>query len=286
MDVAAEIARRGGAAKTCELLAAGATPAALRWALGVGRIRRPRKGWYVLPGTPRPALESVRVGGRATCVTALRSYGVWVTPEPGLPHVAVHRAATRLRSRVRRDKRQSLTRDAVVHWRETPTPRQASARLTEPVLVALRDAVACLSPDDLFASAESVLALRLVTMDAWCRWLETLRPAQRSVLSSAGTLSASGLESIFCRRIRNVVGTVRQQVWCGADRVDVVIGDRLVVELDGHRFHDRRADYRRNARLIAAGFYILRFDYDQVLHEWDTVEAAVLVSLRRGDHRR
>ena len=78
---------------------------------------------------------------------------------------------------------------------------------------------------------------------------------------------------------------VRQQVQIGPDRVDVVIGDRLVIELDSREFHEREKDYARDARLGARGYRVLRFTYHQVMNDWPSVERAVLAARARSDHR-
>ena len=284
LDIPSEISRLGGAAKAIELLNAGATRSSIRRTLRAGLISRPRKGWYVLPTTPYAVRGAIRVGGRATCVTALREHSVWVTDIHQLVHVAVNRSTSQLRSVADPGVRQSTYPDAVVHWRDTPKPRMAAgSRLLEPALTALMDARDCLSPEDLFASAESVRRLGLASPDAWNRMLQRMPRAVRRVLATAGNKSDSGLESLAVFRLRRRGLRVRQQVQIGMDRVDVVIGTRLVVELDGGAFHNRYADYRRDARLTAAGYIVLRFDYDQVLYEWDTVVRAIDAVVSRGD---
>lgn len=285
LDIPAEISRLGGAAKAIELLSAGATRGSIRRALHAGLISRPRKGWYVLPTTPPAIRGAIRVGGRATCVTALREMGVWVTDTDHLVHVAVHRSASQLRSLANSRVRQTTLPDAVVHWSDTAKPREAvSSRLTEPVLDALVDAQHCLSPEDLFASAESVRRLGLATSERWTRMMKRMPRAVRRVLATAGNKSDSGLESLAAFRLRCRRLRVRQQVQIGLDRVDLLVGTRLIVELDGAGFHDRHADYRRDARLTAAGYLVLRFDYDQVIFEWVSVMRAIEAVVARGDH--
>jgi very-short-patch-repair endonuclease len=284
-DIPAEIARLGGAAKAIELLHAGATRASIRRTLRAGLITRPRKGWYVLPTTPLAVRGAIRVGGRATCVTALREHNVWVTDIHQLVHVAVHRSASQLRSVAHAGVRQATVPDAVVHWRDTPKPRLAvGSRLVEPVLTALMDARDCLSSEDLFASAESVRRLGLTTSEDWNHLLQRMPRAVRRVLATAGTKSDSGLESLAAFRLRRRRLRVRQQVQIGMDRVDILIGTRLVVELDGGAFHNRYADYRRDTRLVAAGYIVLRFDYDQVLYEWGSIVRAIDAVVARGHH--
>lgn len=287
VDLLRTVAELGGAAKTVELLQAGATKKGLTAAVRTGVLLRPRKAWYVLPQTPRPLLEAVRVGGRATCVTALAYFGVWLTDRPDRVHVAVHRAACQLRSTARPDERQSVVEDAIVHWVDTPRPRHAPySRLVEPPARALTDAMGCLRGEALLATVESVLHLGLVDDLTWQELLASLPAATRRELADASDLSASGLETYFVSGMRRLGIPVRQQVWIGVDRVDTLLGDCLVVELDGRAFHDPRADHDRDARLILEGMHVLHFDYHQVLHDWATVEAVVRASLRRGDHMR
>lgn len=284
-DIPGEITRLGGAAKAIELLAAGATRNSIRRALRAGLTSRPRKGWYVLPSTPSALRSAVRVGGRATCVTALRQLDVWVTDIDQLIHVAVHRSTSQIRSVADARVRQAQSPDAVVHWRERAKPRDAApSRLIEPALTALFDARDCLSSEDLFASAESLRRRGLTSPAEWDEMLKRMPRRVRRVLATAGGKSDSGLESLAVFRLRRRRLRVRQQVQIGMDRVDLLIGTRLIVELDGANFHSRYADYRRDARLTAAGYIVLRFDYDQVLSEWGSVVRAIDAIVARGAH--
>ncbi|WP_314456017.1 DUF559 domain-containing protein [uncultured Microbacterium sp.] len=69
-----------------------------------------------------------------------------------------------------------------------------------------------------------------------------------------------------------------------------MIGDALVVEVDGVANHAgperRHKDLMRDAQAAAWGFVTLRFDYAMVVHDWPTVEAAILGHVSRGLHRR
>jgi very-short-patch-repair endonuclease len=284
-DIRAEIERLGGAAKTLELRAAGASKGFLSRAVRSGFLLRPRKAWYVLPSTPPDLVAAVRVGGRATCVTALRHHGAWITDHVPLVHVAVHREASRLRAASNPRERQTTAGDAVVHWVLTPRPRRADgSRLLESPADALRDVVSCLVGEELLATVESVLNRRLVDPAEWANLLARMTRKERRALEGASGLSGSGVETLFVSRVRRAGFRVRQQVQIGPDRVDALIGDRLVVELDGERFHKAHADRVRDARLVLAGYHVLRFDYWQVLYAWPTVESVVLASVIRGDH--
>ena len=103
----------------------------------------------------------------------------------------------------------------------------------------------------------------------------------------ASLLSDSGLETLFIARLRGLPLRVRQQVRIDGHPVDALIGERLVVQLDGfahHRADERRRDLRADARLALRGYTVLRFDYQQVLFDWPFVEGAVLTAVAQGLH--
>jgi very-short-patch-repair endonuclease len=60
---------------------------------------------------------------------------------------------------------------------------------------------------------------------------------------------------------------------------------RLVVEVDGYAFHGSRAaferDRRRDARLLAAGYRVLRITWRQLAHEPERVIAVIAAALAR-----
>jgi hypothetical protein len=66
--------------------------------------------------------------------------------------------------------------------------------------------------------------------------------------------------------------------------VDGLIGEHLVVQIDGfshHRAEQRRRDLRAGARLVLRGYTVLRFDYVQVLLAPDEVIGTISEPLRR-----
>lgn len=61
---------------------------------------------------------------------------------------------------------------------------------------------------------------------------------------------------------------------------------RLVVEIDGFAYHGSRPafekDHRRDARLVVAGYRVLRFTWRQIVDEVERVAADVAVTLGRS----
>src|SRR4051812_43904032 len=88
-----------------------------------GELIRPRTGWYVSPWHDPEVVAAVRVGGRVTCVSAARSYGL-PTPGDRRVHVCLPTNASRLRSSSD-GHRVGAGQDAAVvwHWSDAAGPR-------------------------------------------------------------------------------------------------------------------------------------------------------------------
>ena len=98
----------------------------------------------------------------------------------------------------------------------------------------------------------------------------------------------SGTETIVRMLLRSRRHGHRTQVWIdGVGRVDILVGDRLIIEIDGAGFHtgaEFERDRRRDYELIMRGYLVLRLSYDMVMTEWDAVQRGVLDLLDRGEH--
>lgn len=274
-DLAVE---RGGLIPTYRLRQRGISPRRIAALCHAGLLVRVRQGWYVLPGTPRTVIEAVRVGGQLTCHHALDLHGVWVFTETRL-HVAVNRDAVQLRSagdpRRRRDRDDTETR---IHWRRAST---ATTAMISTVSDALTDYALCASEENVAVAVDSALHLGLIGQEHPV----ASRCASRGVIG----VCESGTETLFWLRMRRHRLQIARQVrFPGVGRVDFLIGERLIVEVDGRGFHDTEStfenDRRRDAHLSTLGYRVLRFSYRQVVDEWHLVESAVLAAVSRGDH--
>jgi very-short-patch-repair endonuclease len=122
-------------------------------------------------------------------------------------------------------------------------------------------------------------------------WLRKHTNAEgRDAIAFARQDADSGLESLFRWRLRPYGLSVRsQESIVSVGRVDFLIGERLIVEVDGASNHDgvshRHRDLVRDAHAAAWGFVTLRFDYAMVVRDWETVERAILAHVGRGLHR-
>lgn len=155
--------------------------------------------------------------------------------------------------------------------------------------LALECAACCLAPDDLTVVIDSLLNMRLATRADVEDWLRDYPRAVARALARTDARSESGTESYVRLRLRRKRLKVRVQVQIGeVGRVDLLVGDRLVIECDSLAHHTSPASYendrRRDRQLRALGFHVIRLTYDQVTHRWEEVEADLLAIIRRHDH--
>lgn len=275
----------GQLAATHELYARGHGKKRLRRAVHAGEIIRVRKGWYACPELSFELQQAARVGGRLASVSAAREYGIWVPGQPGSLHVEVAPGACQLRSRNNYRRRlSSVVNQAVdVHWQ---VPDGSASRVIVGATECIRQILRDQPPEFGFVVAESALNLGIISIEQWHGIRGSLPPRLSSGLRAVCSLSESGTESMFSFRMCRLGICFRQQVQIGPDRVDFVLGERLVVEIDSLAHHDPIADRRRDARLSIRGYRVLRFYYEHVVNEWWLVEASVLAAISRGDHLR
>lgn len=90
--------------------------------------------------------------------------------------------------------------------------------------------------------------------------------------------------------MRHIGRQLRPQALIAGHRVDLLIDDWLVVQVDGHAFHssaaERGRDVAHDAELTLRGYQVLRFTYAQVVHEWASVERTIRRALLAGPSRR
>ena len=284
MDAASTLTRLGTFVPTHALLRHGITSHQLTRAVRVGTIIRVRQGWYSLPDERGDLVRAARVGGRLACCSAAAHHGLAIRGDR--LHVAVPEHASRLRDS--HDYRRRVSSETVVHWGGQPrhdTHRAAS------VAEALGQMAVCASPERTIAAADSALRTRQLTSSEWAAIIAPLPRRLRRLLHRVDAKSESITESVVRFRLAMLGIAVRSQVAiAGVGSVDFVIGTALVIEVDGKQYHTDEGqfekDRRRDARLSALGYRVLRFSYRQVFERWSEVRAAVVAAIARGDSSR
>ena len=287
-DVAAALARAGGVASVDELVRAGFTPRSIQRAAATGAIIRIRRGWYALRSAPAEQTRAIRVGGSLACISGCSYYGLWRPLEKRL-HVGVDHGAHHLKDPIAGTPlgAEHPPPGLVVHWSRERTADHVPGVL--PLITCLAQVVRCQPEDIAFAVLESALRGRHLSAQQQARLEFAVSSKKRFLVRHARESADSGSESLFRYRMLRLGVRMRSQVEIpGVGRVDFVIGDRLLIEIDSNAHHGgiakRLRDLHRDAIAAGLGFLTLRFDYDQILHDWETVEATVLAIISRGEH--
>ncbi|WP_072312712.1 endonuclease domain-containing protein [Agrococcus sp. Marseille-P2731] len=272
-----------GIVSAAQLMAAGATRWQIEVSLKLGELIRVRPGWFATSASDASARAAVAAGGCLSCFSALRLHGVWV-PEGKGAHVRLpeHRRRRKVRPDGTRGARLPSCRSFGLE-----APITAAADDLE---VAFRCALRCGSREEIVVIIDSILQRRLASRAALERWARDAPLAVRTLLDLADGRSESGSESMVRLRLRSLQVATRIQVRVTEGvRVDLLVGERLIIECDSKEHHTAaeayESDRRRDRRLTARGFVVLRLSYRQIHDEWAEIEQDILAIVRRGGHR-
>jgi very-short-patch-repair endonuclease len=274
MDIAQWVTNRGGIVHRSDLLDRGVSAAAIRAAVTAGRVRRVRRYWIATDAAPAELVVAAQVTGVISCVSAARHRGWWMPDDVA---AGIHvRVASHARPPV----------DAVAHW-DRPIVTTDPRVLVESIEDALNHIAGCLPREAALTIWESAARIEELSPESLRRVQWTTRAARECAESITG-LSDSGLETLFVVRLRPWGIPIRQQIVLAGKRVDVLVGDRLVVQIDGFAFHstaaDRGRDVAHDRELSLRGYTVLRFTYAQIVYDWPSVERAIARALATGAH--
>lgn len=281
MEMAERLAALGGAARAVDLATTGGARRRLAAAVSAGEVIRRPDGCYHLPGCDEAIIAARAVGGLLTCVSAVQVHGLALLTPPDRPHVAV--AAWRRRRHpgcvVHREAPALLTADPHPLVPDGPPV----VRPTEALARVLR----CQEPLVAIAAVDSALNRRVTTAAEVASLLAGPGSALAlRVLAECDGRSLSPLESVARVVLRRDGLRVEPNVHIGGvGFVDLLVEDRVVVELDGLGYHgDRRAyreDRRRDRELVARGYVPVRFAWEDVVRDPSAVVRAVRAALDR-----
>lgn len=271
MDPNTALELRGGIARTRTLRDQGVSAWSIRRALERGDVLRPRQGWLSSPDADPALVAAAESGTVISCVSQATRLGLWTFDDGWHVALAPHAKLSRpVRGRV--------------HWHKPLIPRDPDS-LVDPVENVLAVVADCQPYENALAIWESAIRNDLADMEALAGY--PLRPAARRLLDEAAPHADSGLETVVVPRLRWLGLPLRRQIVIAGHRVDLLIDDRLVVQIDGghHVDEQRMRDNEHDARLRLMGYHVIRVGYRQVLRDWASVQDLIARAVAQGLHR-
>lgn len=267
-----------GIVRRAQLIACGTAPEEVRRLLSTGSLRPLARGWYAAPIADDQAARAIRAGGALSCLSVLARHGVWVPPTHDL-HVrrSRHHAGKRLPPGIR-DCQPRIT---------------ANSQLNRPVDSlgqALLCALHCVDADEAVAIMDSILNNGILTIGDLRELLEGEWKTHRALLDNVDARAESGTESLVRRRLSRLGIQARIQVEIdGVGRVDLLVGNLLILEVDSVGHHTSAANYKkdraRDRRAVALGYRVLRLTYEDVMDGWAEAERQILHLVRGRKHK-
>ena len=269
------VARNRGNATFAELVEA-TSRRALAAAVKAGQVERLARGIYGLPGDDSDRRTALAYDGVVSHLSAADAWELPLLVLPPKPHITV---PTKRRPRP--------GPPAVLHWAPID-PADRLSRLTSMVRTVV-DCARILPYGEALAVADAALASGLMRHRQLAAATEAMRgPGRTSARRVAATVTGAAdsfLESMLRALLitAGIEGFLPQYLVAdGRFRAQVDLGHgvaRIALEADGYQFHgsssDFAADCRRYDELVAAGWLVLRFTYQQVISDPDWVVATV-----------
>lgn len=266
---------RGGVAQVARLIADGCSRWTIQKALDRGSLSRVRRGWVATPDADPYLVAAANRGVVLTCVTQARRFGLWVIDDAEeRPHIGAPSHSSRAFTAI----------GAVVHWSRPLVPR-APGSLVDPIENVLGMMASCQPYERALATWESALRQQLVSKESLARL--DLGPVARRLLHETDVYSDSGLETFVVPRLRWLGLPLRRQIWIAGHRVDLLIGDRLALQIDGghHVGAQREADIAHDAELLLLGYHVIRVGYTGIVDDWASVQDRIMRAVAQGLHR-
>jgi very-short-patch-repair endonuclease len=279
-DPVAVVIALGGIARVRDVREFGVSKDAIRRAIFARRtLSRPRYGVVAIPGLPSPILRAVAAGGALAAVSAAEYYGLWTPPGLAL-HVSVRADAGR-----RPDERIVFVRDG--------ERLRDDERFVVSLPTCVRQCIRLLPHDEAVAVVDSALHAGPIgggrSLDLPRLRLELPRRFH-PVIDAADGRAESGAETLARVRLARIGIVARPQVWVTQTiRVDLLIHDRLIVEIGSKEFHadpgQYEDDHARAATLLSLGCDVLEFTTSQIMDDWEVVEGIIADHAERASRQ-
>ncbi|WP_159448747.1 type IV toxin-antitoxin system AbiEi family antitoxin domain-containing protein [Demequina sp. NBRC 110053] len=281
MDVRQVIEHAGGVCRTSDLLREGASERAIATAVVNGSIRRVSRGLYAVHDADPALVIAASLGGALACVSALSRHGVLLLHPRRAPHVAVVNGF----SRSTRARRRAAS-VAQIHYCSALPPMRGPAHVQD-VATALDLAGRCLDRREHLVAVDSALHQGLVRPDQVAGFTLTSRE-RRSWLMAHADPRAESIGETLARLdvVERGLAVHPQRYIRQVGRVDMVVEDSVVVEVDGRAHHtDPEAfirDRRRDRRLESSGLPVLRYAHRELVEPGAPHVGDAVISLLRS----
>jgi hypothetical protein len=285
-SLASVVRSHGHLTRTSVLSAVGFSRYDIEQALRHGEIVRVCQGWVATLDASQTSILAATSRAKLAGTTSLASRGIWDATDSRIhlqhapnAHPPIIAPATPLQSFA---PPKFPAGEVIRHWSKERHVLAAEPPWRTSVIDALLLTAHTATFEHLVASIDSAIYLKLLSRAA----LPTLRGLlprwARPAIELADPRAESGLESIARLRLAPLARTIEPQFVVpgigrggGAGRVDLLLDNWLVIELDGDEFHDPAIDRGRNAILVGQGFRQHRFGYAQVIFDARGMERVV-----------
>lgn len=251
-----------------DLRAAGYSGNGITAAVRSGQLIRLRRDRYVRPDVADDVAEAVRIGGVLSCVSWLKTFGVFVLSCTQL-HVHVQPGTSRLRP--------PKSRSTNLHWNAAFGGASLHAAGLQD---AVREAITCQTPRAAVATLDSVLHHGLLTRTQLEKVFVTLPQRFSALLALVDATAASGPETFMRLILRGLGLRYETQVSVpGVGYVDFVVEGWLIIECDSKEWHEgwekQVKDRRRDLAAAKLGYVTLRPLATDIMHDAAGVRASI-----------
>lgn len=278
MDIASILSRNDGFTTRAALYAAGVSKHQLQREVARGTLVPYGRDIVGSPRAPEAFQRAVHMKCRVACVTAAKATGLWVlradafhvVPRVNNSHAATDRAGAR------------------IHWSPSPIEPDRSRLAVESGRNALAHIADCQPLESAVATFDSALRKGFISIEELQRLASARRGRFARVVALVSGRADSGLESITRVRLAWEGVACREQVVIDGHPVDLLIGERLVIQLDGKQHQEPaqlERDRRQDRRLRRMGYTVLRYGYADVVMNWAATWAEIRSHLGLGAHR-
>lgn len=267
------LCRFGHFANYRQLAANGCTRGDVDRALAFRSILRLRRGMYACAHAELAARKAVAAGGILTCVSVLRSLGIWGGHD--------HRLHIQLRPNSGHSR---LPRRSRAHWEHPRFGTESVARATPKE--ALWQPMRCLDDEHALAAVESALKLEFVS-ERDVAQLSLIAPRRLDWgLKRRVAVSGSGNETVVRLRLLRAGYRCEPQAKVpGLGHQDLLVADCVGLEVDSTEFHtdlELKEDSDRDLHSEGLGRHVLRIRPHHIYQQWPQTLAVIDRAVRDG----